>query len=122
MGADGRFIDYAVETGSRGIVLEAFGRGNATLAMIEAVGRAVMCGTHVAVASRSPQGRVAPTYTAGGGHDLKQVGAMFAGDLSAVKTRVLLAVLLGAGLSPEEVRQRVESHARLAAVGSPRLA
>jgi L-asparaginase len=112
MGADGRFIDYAVETGSRGIVLEAFGRGNATLAMTEAVGRAVMCGTHVAVASRSPQGRVAPTYTGGGEHDLKQVGAIFAGDLSRVKTRVLLAVLLGAGLSPEEVRQRVESHAR----------
>jgi L-asparaginase len=112
MGADGRFIDYAVETGSRGIVLEAFGRGNATLAMTEAVGRAAMCGTHVAVASRSPQGRVAPTYTGGGEHDLKKVGAIFAGDLSRVKTRVLLAVLLGAGLSPEEVRQRVESHAR----------
>jgi L-asparaginase len=31
MGADGRFIDYAVETGSRGLVLEAFGRGNATV-------------------------------------------------------------------------------------------
>jgi L-asparaginase len=27
MGADGRFIDYAVETGSRGLVVEAFGRG-----------------------------------------------------------------------------------------------
>jgi len=75
MGADGRFIDYAVETGRRGIVLEVFGRGNVTLAMTEAVGRAVMWGTHVAVASRSPQGRVAPTYTGGGGgHDLKQVG------------------------------------------------
>jgi L-asparaginase/Glu-tRNA(Gln) amidotransferase subunit D len=38
-----------------------------------------------------------------------KVGAMFAGDLSGVKTRVLLAVLLGAGLSPEEIRQGVES-------------
>lgn len=110
MGADGRFIDYAVETGSRAIVLEGFGRGNATLAMTEAVGRAVMRGTLVAVASRSPQGRVAPIYTGGGGgHDLRQVGAMFAGDLSGVKTRVLLAVLLGAGLSPAEVRRGVEA-------------
>jgi L-asparaginase len=112
MGTDGRFIDYAVETGRRGIVLEAFGRGNATPRDDRAVDRAVMCGTHVAVASRSHQGRIAPTHTGGCGHDLKQVGAIFAGDLSGVKARVLLAVLLGAGLFLEEVRQRVESHAR----------
>ena len=61
-------------------------------------------------APQVPQGPVAPTYTGGGGgHDLMKVGAMFAGDLSGVKTRVLLAVLLGAGLSPEEIRQGVES-------------
>jgi L-asparaginase len=59
MGADGRFIDYAVETGSRALVVEAFGRGNTTLAMTEAVGRAVKRGTLVAVASRSPQGQAA---------------------------------------------------------------
>jgi len=113
MGADGRFIDYAVETGSRGVVLEAFGRGNATLAMTQAVARAVQRGALVAVASRSPQGRVAPTYTGGGGgHDLKRAGAVFAGDLSGAKTRVLLAVLLGAGLSPREVCEGVESHGR----------
>jgi L-asparaginase len=110
MGADGRFIDYAVETGSRGLVVEAFGSGNVTAPMTEAVGRAIKRGISVAVASRVPQGRVAPTYTGGGGgHDLMKVGAMFAGDLSGVKTRVLLAVLLGAGLSPEEIRQGVES-------------
>jgi L-asparaginase/Glu-tRNA(Gln) amidotransferase subunit D len=40
----------------------------------------------------------------GGGHDLKQAGAVFAGDLSGPKTRVLLAVLLGAELSPAEVK------------------
>jgi L-asparaginase len=97
MGADGRFIDYTVETGSRALVVEAFGRGNTTLAMTEAVGRAVKRGTLVAVASRSPQGRVAPTYTGGGGaHDLKHAGAIFAGDLNGARTRVLLAVLLGA--------------------------
>jgi L-asparaginase len=110
MGADGRFIDYAVESGSRGLVVEAFGRGNATASMTEAVGRAIKRGIPVAVASRVPRGRVAPTYTGGGGgHDLMKVGAMFAGDLSGVKTRVLLAVLLGAGLSPEGIRQGLES-------------
>jgi L-asparaginase len=113
MGADGRFIDCAVETGSRGIVLEAFGRGNVTLAMTEAIRRAVRRGAVVAITSRSPQGRVAPTYTGGGGgYDLSQAGAVFAGDLSSVKTRVLLAVLLGAGLSPSEVREGIELRGR----------
>jgi L-asparaginase len=123
MGTDGRFIDYAVETGSRALVVEAFGRGNTTFAMTEAVGRAVKRGTLVAVASRSPQGRVAPTYTGGGGgHDLKQAGAIFAGDLSGAKTRVLLAALLGAGLSPAEVRDGVESRGAQIGLGSPQAA
>jgi L-asparaginase len=118
MGADGRFIDYAVETGSRAFVVEAFGRGNTTLAMTEAVARAVKRGTLVAVASRSPQGRVAPTYTGGGGgHDLMQAGAVFAGDLSGPKTRVLLSVLLGAGLSLGEVREGVESRGAQVGLG-----
>ena len=112
MGVDGRFIDYAVETGSRGIVLEAFGRGNTTLAMTEAVGRAVERDVVVAVASRSPQGRVAPIYTGGGGgHDLLNAGAVFAGDLSAVKARLLLAVLFGAGYASPAIRDAVSNYA-----------
>lgn len=108
MGADGRFIDYAVETGSRGIVLEAFGRGNATFEVAEAVRRAVDHDLVVAVSSRSPQGRVAPVYTGGGGgHDLMNAGAVFAGDLSGVKTRILLATLLGAGSSMAEIRESI---------------
>jgi L-asparaginase len=120
MGADGRFIDYAVETGSRALVVEAFGRGNTTLAMTEAVGRAVKRGTLVAVASRSPQGRATPTYTGGGGgHDLKRAGAMFAGDLSGVKTRALLAVLLGAGFVPGRGSPRGRVARTLGCDGSP---
>ena len=112
MGADGRFIDYAVETGSRGLVLEAFGRGNATRAITEAVGRAVQRGTTVVVASRSPQGRVAPIYTGGGGgHDLLNAGAVFAGDLSALKTRILLGLILSAGLPTPEIRETVSKYA-----------
>jgi Glutaminase/Asparaginase C-terminal domain len=81
--------------------------------------RAVKRGALVAVASRFPQGRLAPTYTGGGGgHDLKRAGAVFAGDLSGPKTRVLLAVLLGAGLSPAEVREGVESRGLQAGIGS----
>ena len=100
LGADGRFSDFARETGSRGLVLEAFGRGDATREITAAVGRAAAAGLAVAVTSRSPHGRIAPIYTGGGGeHDLMQAGAVFAGDLCGANARVLPSVLLDAGRS-----------------------
>jgi hypothetical protein len=91
--------------------------------MTEALGRAVERGTWSQSASRFPQGRVAPTYMGGGGgHDLNQAGAVFAGDLSGPKTRVLLAVLLGAESSPAELRGGVESRGAQVGLGSPQAA
>jgi L-asparaginase len=78
----------------------------------EAVRRAVDRGPVVAVSSHSQQGRIAPTYTGGGGgYDLMNAGAIFASDLSAVKTRILLAVLLGAGHSQAQIIETVARHA-----------
>ena len=45
-----------------GIVLEAFGRSNATPAVIAAVANAVCAGVVVPVTSRCPRGRVLPIY------------------------------------------------------------
>jgi L-asparaginase len=94
MGSDRRFIDFAVAGGARGLVLEAFGRGNATLAVVEAVHDATDQGVFVVVTTRCPQGRVEPIYGNGGGKDLLAAGALFAGDLSGVKARILLSLLL----------------------------
>jgi L-asparaginase len=41
-------------------------------------------------------------YGRGGGRDLADAGALFAGDLAGPKARVLLQVALGAGLDPED--------------------
>lgn len=95
MGADRRFIDLAVASGAKGLVIEAFGRGNVTPEGLAAVRDAVAAGIPVLVASRCPRGRVAPVYGGSGGSGLLQARAMFAGDLSAIKARILLAVLLG---------------------------
>ncbi|MEX0853803.1 MAG: asparaginase [Bauldia sp.] len=103
MGSDGRFIDHAVADGARAIVLEAFGRGNATPAVVDAVRRATERGVLVVVTTRCPQGRVAPIYGNGGGTDLVSAGAVFAGDMSGIKARILLAVLLAGGRSRSEV-------------------
>jgi L-asparaginase len=107
MGSDARFIRCAIESGAGGIVIEAFGRGNATLAVVEGVREAIAAGLPVVVASRCPQGRVQPIYGNGGGKDLAAAGAIFAGDLTGVKARVLLSVLLGAGHSREAIAEQV---------------
>ncbi len=107
MGSDARFIRCALQSGAKGLVLEAFGRGNGTLAVLAGVRDAIAAGTPVAVASRCPQGRVKPIYGNGGGGDLAKAGAIFTGDLAGVKARVLLSVLLGAGMSREEMTEKI---------------
>ncbi|MBB6354033.1 L-asparaginase [Aminobacter aganoensis] len=94
MGADSRLFDAAVASGARGIVLEAFGRGNATPAVVAAVARASQKGIVTVVASRCPEGRVLPLYGDGGGRDLEDAGAFFAGRLRGPKARVLLCLAL----------------------------
>jgi L-asparaginase len=110
IGSDGRFMTAAIETGARGLVLEAFGRGNATPAVTKAAVEAIQQGIPVAVTSRCPQGRVAPIYGAGGGSDLATAGAIFCGDLSATKARILMALLLGGGADQSAIRSVMELH------------
>jgi L-asparaginase len=97
MGADARFIRCAIDTGTKAIVVEAFGRGNANHQVIAGVREAVDAGLPVVVTTRCPEGRVKPIYGDGGGRDVEAAGAIFAGDLQGPKARVLLSVLLGVG-------------------------
>jgi L-asparaginase len=97
-GSDARFLRTSVETGAEAIVLEGTGRGNANDQVLEGVRAAVAGGVAVAVCSRCLEGRVEPVYGRGGGRDLAEAGALFAGDLAGPKARVLLQVALGAGV------------------------
>lgn len=104
LGVDIRLIDALVDAGIKGLVIEAFGRGNGPSALTAAVRRAVDAGVIVVVTSRCPEGRVEPIYGGGGGgRDLEDAGALFAGDLKGPKARILLMVLL----SDPETRTRV---------------
>jgi L-asparaginase len=110
-GIDGTFVDAAHRAGARGIVLECFGLGNANLAVVEATRRVVQQGVVVVVVSRCPAGSVAPVYGNGGGCDLEAAGAIFGGDLSGQKARVLLMAALAAGAGrPDDVRRLMQPH------------
>ncbi len=106
-GMDGSLLRAAREAGARGIVLEAFGLGNANREALAEVERSVSAGIPVVVVSRVPSGSVAPVYGDGGGHDLKRAGAIFGGNLSGQKARILLMVALAACRESGEPLERL---------------
>jgi L-asparaginase len=105
LGVDARSIDASVTSGADGIIVQAFGRGNVTTEFGQGVARACAKGIPVAVTSRCPSGRVKAIYGSGGGggRDLEDAGAIFAGDLKASKARVLMM----AALSDTNARSRL---------------
>jgi L-asparaginase len=102
-GSDDCFLRASLAAGSRAIVLEGTGRGNANEQVVPGVRAAVAAGVPVVVCSRCAAGRVAPVYGRGGGQDLAEAGALFAGDLAGPKARVLLQLAVAAGLDVAEV-------------------
>jgi L-asparaginase len=99
-GADAALVRASVAAGARALVLEGTGRGNANDQAVEGIREALAAGVFVAVASRCVAGRVEPVYGRGGGKDLVEAGAAFAGDLAGPKARVLLQLALAAGVDP----------------------
>lgn len=91
-GVDGTLLRAVREAGTAGIVLEAFGIGNANHEVLGEVKESVRNDVPVLVVSRCPEGRAAPIYGNGGGYDLREAGAIFGGSLSGQKARLLLMV------------------------------
>jgi L-asparaginase len=87
--------------GYKGLVIQAFGRGNAHPSVSPEVQGLVSRGIPVVITSRCISGAVAPVYGNGGGRDLERAGAWFAGDLSGEKARLLLGLLLTHGTNGE---------------------
>lgn len=107
LGADASWVEHAVSSGARGLVVAGFGSGNTTPATTLACLRVLEEGIPVMVVSRTGEGPVAGLY-ADGGADLAEAGAVFAGDLSPWQARLLLATALsnetGNGLAPVNER------------------
>ncbi len=109
LGADGTLMGAACQAGASGVVLDAFGAGNANPDTVAAVEAAVTRGVIVLVSSRCHSGPVEPIYGAGGGVDLAEAGAIFAADLRAPKARLLLLAAL-ATHPPSGARDALRPH------------
>jgi L-asparaginase len=115
LGSGGGLIDAATAQGTRGIVLQALGRGNASPAVVAAISRACAAGVVVLVASRCPFGRVAPDYASGA--RLADAGAIFSDDLGASQARMLLSAMLGLEASGDAAAARIRAWLALQALG-----
>ena len=97
--ADATLLDAAIAAGAHGIVVAATGSGNTDPSLLAAAERGMAAGIPVALASRCPGGRATAGYAfRGGGAEWLRAGALPVGTLCALKTRVALALGIGAGL------------------------
>jgi len=104
IGSDGAMLEAAVATGARGVVVAATGAGNTSAGLLAAAERAMAGGVSVVLASRCPAGAVSTAYAfPGGGATWVRAGAIPAGTLCAIKSRVALALGLGAGLGRDDL-------------------
>ena len=95
-GADARLLEASLDSGAHGIVLEAMGRGNVPPPVVPGIRRWIDAGKPVVVCSRSHRGRVLDTYAyEGGGHQLREMGAIFADHLTGQQARIELMLALG---------------------------
>jgi len=90
---DPALVDWHLERGVEGIVLEGSGAGNVHAALVPGVERAIGRGVPVVVVSRCATGAVAPVYGGpGGGHGLAALGVIAGGALDARRARLALAL------------------------------
>jgi L-asparaginase len=108
---DGRSLRHLAEDGFEGAVIEALGGGHVTTAVAAGLEQ-LASQMPVLMASRTGRGDVLrDTYDFPGSElDLRERGVLPAGWLDGPKTRVLLAMLLRAGLDRDAINRYVTDH------------
>lgn len=110
-GMDSKFLKYSVNTGARGIVIEALGRGNIPPAMIPGIEFALDRSIPVVMVSRCPTGRVLDTYGyEGAGKQLRLMGVILGGDLPGQKARIKLMLALNITKDINKIRRIMEQY------------
>lgn len=105
-GIDPEIFDYYLQKNVDGLIIESMGRGNIPPDLIPGMVALIDQNIPVLITSRVPSGRVFGTYGyPGGGKDLIEKGAIFAGNLSGLKARLFLMVALGNQRSHADIKK-----------------
>ena len=105
-GMDERYIETSINSHAKGIVIEAFGRGNLPPTLIPSIIKAIEQNIFIIIVSRVYTGRVLPEYGYEGGcKHLQSLGAILGGDLRGPKARIKLMCLLGKFDNNDEIKK-----------------
>lgn len=108
-GMESDVLNFYVDSGYKGIVIESLGRGNLPPAMISGIKKATENHIPVVMVSRCNTGRVLDTYGyEGGGRHLRNLGVIFGGNLPGQKIRIKLMLTLGLTNDIKEIRSILE--------------
>ncbi|MCT4564444.1 MAG: asparaginase [Maledivibacter sp.] len=108
-GIDSSLIDFCVDKGAKGIVIEAMGRGNIPPMMVSGIKNAISKGVKVVLVSRCPMGRVLDSYGYdGGGKTLRNLGVIFGGSLNGQKARIKLMLALSITEDGKKIKEIFE--------------
>ncbi len=107
---DAGAVEAAIGREPAGLVVAATGGGNTPASVLSAARTLIQRGTPVMLTTRCPSGQPRPGYAfPGGSSEWWEAGAIFSGTLGGPKSRVLLALGLGAGLGAEELAAMCEA-------------
>ncbi|PID82924.1 MAG: L-asparaginase [Clostridiales bacterium] len=105
-GSNSDLINYLVDMGAEGIVIEAMGRGNVPPEMLSGIKNAIDKNVVIVIVSRCPLGRVADSYGyVGGGKTISNMGAIFASNLNGQKARIKLMLALGSSSDINKIKE-----------------
>lgn len=108
-GMDSNIIHFYIDSGYKGIVIEALGRGNIPPEMISGIERAIEKSIPVVMVSRCHTGRVLDSYGyKGGGKHLRDLGVILGGNLPGQKARIKLMLILGKTNDKSEIKEVFE--------------
>ena len=106
-GDSGQILKSLPQIGFKGIVLEAFGRGNVPPKVADTIERLIKeASIPIIITSRCFKGRVLGIYGyKGGGLQLEKAGAIFAPGLSPQKARFKLMIVMGITSELSQIRE-----------------
>lgn len=106
---DAGAVETAIGRDPAGLVVAATGGGNTPPSVLAAARALIGRGVAVMLTTRCPSGRPRAGYAfPGGSSEWWEAGAIFSGALGGPKSRVLLALGLGAGLGPRDLAAMCE--------------
>lgn len=110
-GMESDIIDFYIDSGYKGIVLEALGRGNIPPQMIPGVKRAIDHNIPIVIVSRCHTGRVLGSYGyEGGGKHIRDLGVILGGNLPGHKARIQLMLILGKTNNLDTIKNLFETN------------